>query len=79
MNGILKDPKPMRVLTGEGSFEYTPKTELGRLLIETNNEAMRDGQRPYSTDEILKAMELERAGYDGMGKLWRNEPISTQI
>ncbi|MDR1785258.1 MAG: hypothetical protein LBR23_02160 [Spirochaetaceae bacterium] len=71
MNGILKDPKPMTVLTDKGSFEFTPKTELAELLIKCRNSAFRKGElQAFTVDEGLKALEEERAGYDGLGKLW---------
>jgi hypothetical protein len=34
--------------------------------------------RPFTTDELLKAMERERAGYNGLGELWGCVPTSTQ-
>jgi hypothetical protein len=80
MNKTLTNPQPMTVLTNNGGFEYTPRTELGRQLIEIRNKAVEEGMKLYSADEILKAMEEERAGYDGLGRLWSNEkPISTQM
>jgi hypothetical protein len=80
MNGILKDPKPMTVLTGDGSFEYTPKTEIGKAFIEAGNASAREGMKPCTIDDVLKAIELERAGYDGLGQLWaRPEATSTQV
>jgi len=80
LNGILKNPKPMRVYTGDGDFEFTPKTELGLLLAEHQNKLAKEGVKPHTSDEILKALELERSGYDGLGRLWRNETLTlTQV
>jgi hypothetical protein len=80
MNGILKDPKPMKVFADGGSFDFTPKTELAKVLIECRNEAFRKGKLvSFTADEGVKALEEERAGYDGLGKLWgRSEATSTQ-
>jgi hypothetical protein len=78
MNEILKDPKPMTVHCADGSsYEYTPKTELGLAWAELQNRLAAKGAKPHTDDEILKAMELERAGYDGLGMLWRNEDITS--
>jgi hypothetical protein len=78
MNGVLKDPKPMRVYCSDGSFEITPKTVIGKAFVEMNNASYRQGMRPSTEDDLLRALELERAGYDGLGQLWaRPEATST--
>jgi hypothetical protein len=41
-------------------------------------QAWKDGLRRFTTDELLVAMERERAGYDGLGELWGCTPIQTQ-
>jgi hypothetical protein len=41
-------------------------------------EEFRNGLRRFTTDELLVAMERERAGYDGLGELWGCTPIQTQ-
>jgi hypothetical protein len=40
--------------------------------------AWKDGLRPFTTDELLVAMERERAGYDGLAELWGCIPTPTQ-
>jgi hypothetical protein len=78
MKGILKDPKPMTLLNPDGTTsEYTPRTEVGKAWVEMRNESVRNGDRFYSTDELLRALELERAGYDGLGMVWRNEDVTS--
>jgi hypothetical protein len=37
-----------------------------------------DGLRPFTTDELLVAMERERAGYDGLRELWGCVPSPTR-
>jgi hypothetical protein len=39
----------------------------------------RNGLRAFTLDESLKAMERERAGYDGLGELWGCTHTSTQM
>jgi hypothetical protein len=39
----------------------------------------RNGLRRFTTDELLVAMERERAGYDGLGELWGCTPTQTQM
>jgi hypothetical protein len=41
-------------------------------------EEFRNGLRRFTTDELLVAMERERAGYDGLGELWGCVPMQTQ-
>jgi hypothetical protein len=78
MNGVLKDPKPMTLLTEDGgAIEYTPRTEFGKLWAEAQNESVRRGDRFYSSEELQRARDLERAGYDGMGMVWRNEDVTS--
>jgi hypothetical protein len=36
-----------------------------------------DGLRRFGGDEVLIAMERERAGYDGLGELWGCVPAPT--
>jgi hypothetical protein len=40
--------------------------------------AWKGGLRRFTTDELLVAMERERAGYDGLGELWGCTPTQTQ-
>jgi hypothetical protein len=40
--------------------------------------AFRNGLRSFTLDESLRAMERERAGYDGLGELWGCVPTQTQ-
>jgi hypothetical protein len=70
MNGVLKDPKPMTVMTGNGSFEFTPKTEAALAFASIRNASCRQGIKPCTEEEFLKALEEERAGNDGLAKLW---------
>jgi hypothetical protein len=39
--------------------------------------AWKGGLRRFSGDEVLIAMERERAGYDGLGELWGCVPAPT--
>jgi hypothetical protein len=52
--------------------------EWGEWLEEQKEAAWREGLRKFTTDEMLVALERERAGYDGLGELWGCTPISTQ-
>lgn len=81
MNKMLENLDPITVLTADGgSYQYTPENELVRLALEARNAAVRDGIKPYTVDEMLKALEEERAGYDGLGRLWKkSNVISIQV
>ncbi|MDR1786256.1 MAG: hypothetical protein LBR23_07360 [Spirochaetaceae bacterium] len=70
MNEILKDAKPMTVYCSDGSFEIIPKTVIGKAFVEMNNASYRQGMKPCTEEEFLKAWEEERAGNDGLAKLW---------
>jgi hypothetical protein len=41
--------------------------------------AWKGGLRRFTIDELLVAMERERAGYDGLGELWGCTPTQTQM
>ncbi|MDR3172258.1 MAG: hypothetical protein LBU17_11670 [Treponema sp.] len=46
---------------------------------ELRERAFSRGLRHFSGDEVLIAMERERAGYDGLGELWGCTPTQTQM
>jgi hypothetical protein len=69
---------PMTVYCSDGSFEFTPVNEVARIFAEMQNEAYRQGFTPHTEDEVLRAIELERAGYDGLGQLWGKEDMLIQ-
>jgi len=71
VDGILKDGEPVTVMTGDGSFEFTPQTGRGLAYIKLQNSLAAKGEKPRTVDEVLKAVELARAGCDGTGELWR--------
>jgi hypothetical protein len=52
---------------------YTAKTDLGRLVIKTRNDMILSGQKMFSYDEIMDAFHDERAGGEGLGRLWKQQ------
>jgi hypothetical protein len=41
-------------------------------------QAFSKGLPAYTCEDVLRAMERERAGYDGLGELWGCTPTQTQ-
>jgi hypothetical protein len=41
-------------------------------------QAFSKGLPAYTCEDVLRAMERERAGYDGLGELWGCTPTPTQ-
>jgi hypothetical protein len=52
--------------------------ECKKALDEAREEEWRKGLRAFTTEEMLAALDRERAGYDGLGELWGCTPIRTQ-
>jgi hypothetical protein len=57
----------------EAEFANTPEwgtPEHVAWVDALREEEFRNGLRRFGGDEVLVAMERERAGYDGLGELW---------
>jgi hypothetical protein len=69
--------------TSEEEAELAAVPDRGRPEYDAwveglREQAWKEGLRRFSGDEVLVAMERERAGYDGLGELWGCVPIQTQ-
>jgi hypothetical protein len=54
--------------------------EYDAWVDKLREQAFSKGLRRFTTDELLVAMERERAGYDGLGELWGCiPPTQTQM
>jgi hypothetical protein len=60
-------------LIEEDAVPYVPKTDLGRRLEELRKLAIAEGEikRTFTCDEVLAAIADERAGGEGLARLWR--------
>jgi hypothetical protein len=60
----------------EAEIARAPKRgtpERAAWLDNLREQAFREGlRRDITTDEVLYALERDRAGYDGLGELWRS-------
>jgi hypothetical protein len=59
---------------GEADVQpYVPRTELGRRLEAIRNKAIETGElkRTFTCDEVLEIIADERAGGEGLFRLWR--------
>jgi hypothetical protein len=57
----------------EDAPPYIPRTELGRRLEELRKKAIAEGELKwtFTVDEVLEIMADERAGGEGLFRLWR--------
>jgi hypothetical protein len=65
----------------EAEIARAPKRgtpERAAWVDNLREQAWKEGLRRFTTDELLVAMERERAGYDGLGELWGCTPTQTQ-
>jgi hypothetical protein len=65
----------------EAEIARAPKRgtpEYDAWVNKLREQAWKEGSRRFSGDEVLIAMERERAGYDGLGELWGCTPTQTQ-
>jgi hypothetical protein len=49
----------------------TCTSDWGREFVQMRNEAVRNGMKLFSGDEIMAAWHDERAGGEGMSRLWK--------
>jgi hypothetical protein len=52
--------------------------EYDAWVDKLREQAFSKGLPAYTCDDVLRAMERERAGYDGLGELWGCTPTQTQ-
>jgi hypothetical protein len=79
MEYISPIPLPLEV---EEELAHAPKIgtpEREGWLDSLRERAWSRGLRKFTTDELLLALERERAGYDGLGELWGCTPTQTQV
>jgi hypothetical protein len=71
----------------ENTFEETAQDGLAEApalgtaawldwVLELREQAWQEGMPHFTIDEGLRALERERAGYDGLGELWGCTPTS---
>jgi hypothetical protein len=53
--------------------------ECKKWIDNAREKAWKNGMPKFNGDDVLKAMERERAGYNGLGELWGSVPMSTQM
>jgi hypothetical protein len=78
MKYVSPIPLPPEV---EAEVARAPKRgtpEYDAWVDKLREQAWSKGLRRFSGDEVLIAMERERAGYDGLGELWGCTPTQTQ-
>jgi hypothetical protein len=77
MKYVSPIPLPPEV---EAEIARAPKRgtpERAAWVDKLREQAWKEGLRRFSGDEVLIAMERERAGYDGLGELWGCTPTPT--
>jgi hypothetical protein len=78
MKYVSPIPLPPEV---EAEIARAPKRgtpEHDAWVDKLREQAWSKGLRRFTTDELLVAMERERAGYDGLSELWGCIPTQTQ-